>query len=90
MELQVGNSSNHLQLEKKSERILKKSAFSKFTNEASNPVLIDIDISSSPSKEHIIPPSKKFRFTKASITSSPSKKSNRHRCPDGRSFAYSL
>ncbi|KAI3509178.1 hypothetical protein L1887_24237 [Cichorium endivia] len=42
---------------KKSERILKKSAFSKFTNEASNPVLIDIDISSSPSKEHIIPPS---------------------------------
>ncbi|KAI3518424.1 hypothetical protein L1887_07166 [Cichorium endivia] len=72
MELQVGNSSNHLQ--KKSERILKKSAFSKFTNEASNPVLIDIDISSSPSKEHIIPPSKKFRFTKASITSSPFKK----------------
>ncbi|KAI3510419.1 hypothetical protein L1887_17392 [Cichorium endivia] len=59
---------------KKSERILKKSAFSKFTNQASNHVPVDIDVSSSPSKEPIIPSSKKIRCTKAGITSSPSKK----------------
>ncbi|KAI3522757.1 hypothetical protein L1887_00807 [Cichorium endivia] len=59
---------------KKSERILKKTAFSKFTNEASNPVLVDLDICSSPSKESYEPSTKKVCYTKSSIISSPSKK----------------